>query len=520
MTMETAAQTDRPILSLQGIKKHFGGVKALDGVNLDLYAGQVVALVGENGAGKSTAVKILTGIYRPDAGAILIDGAPVRMHGTRDAWKHGVTAVHQETVMFDDLTVAENIFMGHLANRKGGLLDWAGMNRRAAQILNDLESDIRADMLLNTLSVAQKHMVEIARALSHDSKVVIMDEPTAALSQREILELYKIIRRLQASGKAILYISHKFDEIFAIADRYTVFRDGGYVGEGRIADVDEDELVRMMVGRSVNQLFPKPAFAIGAPVLDVRGLGNDREFEDISFTLHKGEVLGFYGLVGAGRTEVMEAVCGLKPVTHGEILLDGAPMPHGSPRQVIDQGIVYVPEDRQRSGVILPMSIRSNITLPSIKVLAKGIFLDDAAEKAVSQTFRERLSIKCASLDQKVSELSGGNQQKVVIGKWLATQPGIIVLDEPTKGIDVGSKAAVHAFIGDLVKDGLSVIMVSSELPEVMGMADRIIVMYQGKIARDLARADFTAESIVAAATGLVARSSQEGSDAQTPSAA
>ncbi|MDR3515924.1 MAG: sugar ABC transporter ATP-binding protein [Azospirillaceae bacterium] len=520
MIMNTADQDKNPVLALQGIKKHFGGVKALDGVTLNLYAGQVVALVGENGAGKSTAVKIMTGIFRPDAGTILINGEAVSLHSTQDAWKNGVTAVHQETVMFDDLSVAENIFMGHLENRRGGLLDWAGMNRRAAQILLELESDIRADMLLNNLSVAQKHMVEIARALSHDSKVVIMDEPTAALSQQEIQELYKIIRRLQAAGKAILYISHKFDEIFAIADRYTVFRDGCFVGEGRIADVNEDELVRLMVGRSVRQLFPKPTVTIGGPVLEVQGLGNDREFEDISFTLHKGEVLGFYGLVGAGRTELMEALFGLKPVTHGAILRNGTPMAHGSPRAVIDQGIVYVPEDRQHSGVILPMSIRNNLTLPSIRALATGIFLNNAKEKALSQQFRERLSIKCANLDQKVSDLSGGNQQKVVIGKWLATRPDIIVLDEPTKGIDVGSKSAVHAFIGDLVKQGLSVIMVSSELPEVMGMADRIIVMHQGRIARSFDRATFSAEAIVAAATGLFARSSQEGAHAQTSSAA
>lgn len=519
-TMQTAVSIAKPVLSLQGISKRFGGVIALDGVDLHLYAGQVVALVGENGAGKSTAVKIMTGIFRSDSGTVLIEGEPVQLHGTQDAWKCGVTAVHQETVMFDDLSVAENIFMGHLRTRKDGLLDWAEMRRRAAEILDELESDIAPDTLLSSLSVAQKHMVGIARALSHDAKVVIMDEPTAALSQQEIRELYKIIRRLQGSGKAILYISHKFDEIFAIADRYTVFRDGSFVGEGMIAEVDEDQLVRMMVGRSVKQLFPKPDITIGEPVLEVEGLGNDREFEDISFTLHRGEVLGFYGLIGAGRTEVMEALFGLKPFTRGVMKRQGTELRHASPRQAIDQGIVYVPEDRQRSGAILAMSIRENITLPSIRALARGVFLNDAAERGLSQQFREKLSIKCASLDQKVGELSGGNQQKVVIGKWLATKPGIIVLDEPTKGIDVGSKSAVHAFIGDLVKDGLSVIMVSSELPEVMGMCDRIVVMHQGRMARIFDRPDFTAEAIVAAATGLGPRPSEENSDAETPSAA
>ncbi|TBW41380.1 sugar ABC transporter ATP-binding protein [Siculibacillus lacustris] len=502
--MTSQSETDRPILSLQGIKKHFGGVKALDGVDLDLYPGEVVALIGENGAGKSTAVKIMTGIYRPDAGRIFVAGEEVEVHDTRDAWRHGITAVHQETVMFEDLSVAENIFMGHLERRAGGFLDWKGMRRRAAEILRELESDIDADAAMNTLSVAQKHMVEIARALSHDSRVMILDEPTAALSQAEIHELYGIIRRWQAQGKAILYISHKFDEIFAIADRWTCFRDGAWVGQGRIADVTEDDLVRLMVGRSVAQLFPKPEVTIGEAVLEISGLGNAREFDGISFTLHKGEVLGFYGLVGAGRTEVMEAIFGLKPIDRGEMRMNGKPMPHGSPREVIDQGIVYVPEDRQHAGVILPMSIRDNLTLPLTRALAKnGVFLNDRAEQAVGNRFRERLSIKCASLDQKVSELSGGNQQKVVIGKWLATHPGVIILDEPTKGIDVGSKSAVHAFIAELVRDGLSVIMVSSELPELMGMSDRIIVMHQGHTVRELARADFDAETIVAAATGL-----------------
>jgi rhamnose transport system ATP-binding protein len=501
--MTSSASPGTPVLSLEGVRKHFGGVKALDGVELHLHRGQVTALVGENGAGKSTAVKILTGIHRPDAGRILIEGEPVELHSTQEAWAHGITAVHQETVMFDELSVAENIFSGHLLEKRGGLVDWAGMQRRAAEILRGLESDISPDALGKTLSVAQKHLVEIARALSHDSRVMIMDEPTAALSSHEIEELFGIVRRLRDAGKAILFISHKFDEIFAIADRYTVYRDGTHVGSGRIAEVDRDGLVKLMVGRAIDQLFPKAQVTIGPPVLEVRGLTNATEFEDVSFTLHRGEVLGFYGLVGAGRTELMEALFGLEPVTSGEVLLEGVPVPLSSPRALIERGVVYVPEDRQRNGAILPMSVQHNVTLPSVGRLARHLFLDDRAELELTRQVVDRLAVKCAGADQRVGDLSGGNQQKVVIGKWLATRPRIIILDEPTKGIDVGSKAAVHAFISELVTQGLSVIMVSSELPEVMGMSDRVVVMSRGRVVGTVERERFDAQRMVKAATGM-----------------
>jgi rhamnose transport system ATP-binding protein len=379
------------------------------------------------------------------------------------------------------------------------------MRRRATEILRGLESDLEADTPLRRLSVAQKHLVEIARALSHDSRVMIMDEPTAALSAHEIDELFVIVRRLRQAGKAILFISHKFEEIFAIADRYTVFRDGGHVGSGRIADVDQDGLVKLMVGRAVTQLFPKATVPIGAPVLEVKGLSSETEFEDVSFTLHQGEVLGFYGLVGAGRTELMEALFGLKPVTRGEVHLGGERLSLRSPRDVIERGIVYVPEDRQRHGAILPMSVQHNVTLPSVRRLSRHLFLQDGAERAMTADVVKRLAVKCAGLEQRVGDLSGGNQQKVVIGKWLATRPRVIILDEPTKGIDVGSKAAVHAFISELVTQGLSVIMVSSELPELMGMADRVVVMSKGRVVGVLERARFQAEAIVTAATGAAA---------------
>jgi rhamnose transport system ATP-binding protein len=492
----------RPALALDGIRKQFGPIRVLDGVDLELRAGSVLALVGENGAGKSTAVKIMTGIHRPDAGHVRVAGAAVELGSTQDAWKHGIAAIHQETAMFDELSIAENIFLGHLVTRRGGWLDWATMKRRAAALLASLDSDLRPETALGALSVAQKHLVEIARALSHDARIVIMDEPTAALSTREVRDLFAIVHRLKAAGKAILFISHKLDEVFAIADRYTVFRDGCQVGAGPIGDVDQGALIRLMVGRPITQIFPKTCVPLGPPVLEVRALGNDTEFEDISFELRKGEVLGFYGLVGAGRTELMEAIFGLTEIVRGDVTLDGAPG-GASPRQAINRGLVLVPEDRQAHGAILALSVRHNVTLPSLRALSRALVVDRAAEATLARRIVDRLSIRCAGLDQHVGELSGGNQQKVVIGKWFATQPRVIILDEPTQGIDVGSKAAVHTVIGELVAQGVSTIVVSSELPELMGIADRIVVMYKGRIVRVVLRAEFDAATIVAAASGL-----------------
>jgi rhamnose transport system ATP-binding protein len=501
--LEHPVPADLPLLALDEVTLQFDGVRALDRVALQLPAGQVMALVGENGAGKSTAVKIMTGLYRPDAGRVLLRGEPVALHSTRDAWRHGIVAVHQETVMFDELSVAENIFAGHLITGRFGLVDWSSVRRRAAEILRSLESDLDVDAPIRTLSVAQKHLVEIARAMSHEFQVMIMDEPTAALSSHEVDELFRVVRRLAASGKAILFISHKFEEIFAIADRYTVFRDGASVGTGPIADVTQDELVSLMVGRPVAELFPKAEVPIGEPVLEVTGLCRDREFADVSFTLHRGEVLGFYGLVGAGRTEVMEALFGLRPIAGGEVRLHRTPVSLSSPRAAIDRGLVYVPEDRHRNGAILAMSVASNATLPSLQRLSPRLWLDEPAELAMTRRIVERLAIKCAGPRQRVAELSGGNQQKVVIGKWLAIHPEIVILDEPTKGIDVGSKAAVHGLISELVARGLSVILVTSELPELLGVADRAVVMRKGRIVQTLERREFDARNIVAAATGI-----------------
>ncbi|MGI6247478.1 MAG: sugar ABC transporter ATP-binding protein [Pseudochelatococcus sp.] len=492
-----------PVLSLRGIAKSFPGVKALQGVDLDLYAGQVTALIGENGAGKSTIVKVLTGIYQPDAGTITIDGEPVRFSAAADAADAGVTAIHQETVLFDDLTVAENIFLGHAPHTRLGLIDRGRMRRDAAALLARLDADIDPNTVLRDLGIANKHLVAIARALSIDARVVIMDEPTAALSQKEIEELYALVDRLKADGKAILFISHKFDEIFRIADRYTVFRDGRLVDAGLMAQVTERRLVEMMVGRAMDAIFPARTPRIGEEILRVAGYSHPTEFDGIGFSLRRGEILGFYGLVGAGRSEFMQALFGVTRPSKGVCRIDGELSIIRSPADAVRAGIVYVPEDRGLQGAIRAMPIFQNISLPSLHRTSRAGFLRAAEEFALARRYAERLDLRAASLDQRLGLLSGGNQQKVVIGKWLAMQPRIIILDEPTKGIDVGSKAAVHTFMAELAAEGLAVIMVSSEIPEILGMSDRVIVMREGRIAGEYARDGLTPEMLVRAAAGI-----------------
>jgi rhamnose transport system ATP-binding protein len=493
----------QPVLSLCGISKSFPGVKALQDVRLDLYPGQVTALVGENGAGKSTIVKILTGIYQPDSGTITLDGRETHFPSADAASAAGVTAIHQETVLFDDLTVAENIWLGHAPRGRFGLIDRREMRAGAQRLLASIGARLDPDTRLRDLGIASKHLVAIARALSIDARVVIMDEPTASLSHKEIAELYDLVETLKARGKAVLFISHKFDEIFRIADRYTVFRDGQFVGEGAIADAREGDLVRMMVGRAVDQIFPKREHRIGDEVLTVAGYAHPTEFADIAFTLRRGEILGFYGLVGAGRSEVMQALFGITRPSKGAVRIDGQVRIIRSTADAIAAGIVYVPEDRGRQGTVKGLPIFQNVSLPSLGATSRRGFLRMAKEFALARKYTERLDLRAAALDQDVGLLSGGNQQKVVIAKWLATQPRVIILDEPTKGIDIGSKAAVHAFMAELAAQGLAVIMVSSEIPEVLGMSDRVIVMREGRIAAELSGDALTPEALVRAATGL-----------------
>jgi rhamnose transport system ATP-binding protein len=384
-----------------------------------------------------------------------------------------------------------------------GAVDWPQMRARSAALLKSIDAPIPPDFKLKRLSVAQKHLVEIARALSHEAQVVIMDEPTAALSANEIDDLFRIVAQLKAEGRAIIFISHKFDEIFRIADRYTVFRDGQMVGEGLMADATHDALVTLMVGRSIDAIFPVRRAAPGEEVLQVAGYSHPTEFADIGFTLRKGEILGFYGLVGAGRSELMQALFGITRPSKGVVKIDGRAAAIRSPAEAVARGIVYVPEDRGQQGAIRGLPIFQNVTLPSLARTSRRGFLRLAEEFRLAREYTARLDLRAAALDQDVGQLSGGNQQKVVIAKWLATKPRVIILDEPTKGIDIGSKAAVHEFMAELAAQGLAVVMVSSEIPEILGMSDRVIVMREGRVVAEFDRAGLTPEKLVRAAAGI-----------------
>ncbi len=492
-----------PKLTLSGVTKSFPGVRALHDVALELYPGEVTALIGENGAGKSTLVKILTGIYQPDAGTITLDGQPVALNTAHRAFELGITAIHQETVLFDDLSVAENIYLGHAPRTRFNTIDWTKMRADARGVLKDMGAGhIEAEARLRDLSIANKHLVAVARAMSIDAEVVIMDEPTAALSHKEIEDLFVLVELLKQDGKAVLFISHKFDEIYRIADRYAVFRDGEMVGKGMIRETSQNEIIRLMVGRNVDHIFPARQPTIGAPVLAVSGLSHPTEFDDVNFTLHAGEILGFYGLVGAGRSEVMQALFGLTKTSRGTLALGGTPIAPRSPADAIAAGIVYVPEERGKQGVVVDLPIFQNVALPSLEKTSRAGFLQLANEFALTRDYVGRLDLRASSLSQTAGTLSGGNQQKVVIAKWLATRPRVIILDEPTKGIDIGSKAAVHAFMAELVAQGLAVIMVSSELPEIMGMSDRIAIMRAGRIIDILDNQQVTADRLVKLAIG------------------
>jgi len=489
------------LLSLSQLSKRFGGARALNDAQLTLEAGTVTALVGENGAGKSTLVKILTGVYQPDRGSIEFDGRPVHIASPAAAETLGISVIHQESVVFEDLSVAENIFVTRPPRRRG-LIDWRDMRRRAGALLRQLESALDPRAPLRSLSVAERHVVQIARALSHEARLVIMDEPTAALSQHEADDLLRIVARLRSEGRAILYISHKFEEVFAAADRYVVLRDGSTVGAGKLKDTHLDELIRLMAGRPVDQLYPQRGSApLGAEILRVSALSCTDEFEDVSFRLRRGEILGIYGLVGAGRSELMQVLFGLKRPRSGRVELRGQLMRRGGPAGAIRAGIAFVPEDRQNQGAMLARSIRDNMALPSLSRLGSGGWARPDREDTLAAEWIAKLQVKCQGPAQALQELSGGNQQKVVLGKWLATRPELLILDEPTKGIDIGAKMAVHRLTRELASQGLAVIMVSSELPEVLGMSDQVLVMRRGRVTGLFEAGSTTAAQILRAAT-------------------
>jgi len=490
------------LVALSGISKSFVGVRVLEDVSFDVHPGEVHALLGENGAGKSTLIKIIAGVHAPDTGDIRINGELVRFANPGQAVKAGIAIVYQELLLFPDLTVAENIFINHAPRKTWGGLDWSAMRARAREILDELDSHhLDVDAKVASLSVANRQRVEIAKALSQNARVVVMDEPTASLAEADVQQLMAIVRALRARGVGIVYVTHKLPEVFALADRVTVLRDGKHVATRPIGEVNEKSLVSMMVGRSIDQLFPKAEAKIGEPVLELRHVSQGRMVRDISLTLRAGEILGIAGLVGSGRTELALTIFGLTPAKSGEILVAGKRVEIDSPQRARDLGIAYVPEDRGLQGLIRPQTIAENIALTVLEKLARWFIVDQRKEDGLARDFIARLGIRARGPAQVARQLSGGNQQKVVLAKWLAAEPRILIMDEPTRGIDVGAKSEIHALMSRLAQNGLAILMISSELPEVLGMSDRILVMNGGRIVSEIDRADATPESVGTAMT-------------------
>ena len=497
------SDTQEPALRLQGIVKTFPGVRALDGVDFEVLPGEVHALLGENGAGKSTLMKVLAGMYQPDEGQIIIGGSPVRMTTPIEAKAQGVVLIHQELSLVPEMSAAENIYLGELPRKSFGRVDWKTLEKRSNAILERLKCSFRGEMTVAYLSIANQQMVEIARALTVDARVVVFDEPTASLTDAEKVVLFDIINDLKAQGVGIVYISHRMDEIFTLSDRITVLRDGQYRGTLTTADTNEDEVTRLMIGRSLDLSRTEAAPTFGKTMLEVRNLTCPGLFEDVSFTVRTGEVLGFYGLVGAGRTEIAETLFGLRTATAGGVFVDGEKVDITSPRAAIALGISLVPENRKEQGLVLQMSCRDNMTLPQVQDLTAGPFVSQGAELAIFDQYRDRLAIKTPSWRQSAGVLSGGNQQKIVIGKWLSMQPRVLIVDEPTRGIDVGSKSEIHQLLRELAAQGYAVIVISSEMPEVLRVSDRIVAMYHGRIMREFDIHEVTEDSLVQAISGI-----------------
>ncbi|MDH8489180.1 sugar ABC transporter ATP-binding protein [Klebsiella pneumoniae] len=488
-------------LEAEGISKFFPGVKALDNVSLRVRPGTVHALMGENGAGKSTLMKCLIGIYRPDKGSIRVKGEPVEFTDTMDALRSGISMIHQELNQVPHMTVAENIWLGR-EPMKYGFVDHGQLTRQTQALLDKLNIRLTADRLVGDLSIAAQQMVEIAKAVSWNADIVIMDEPTSALTEGEVAHLFTIIRDLRAQGKAIIYISHKMDEIFAITDEISVFRDGTWVGSKNTTEFTRQSLITQMVGRELTQLFPKFNNTIGEEVLTVRNLTRQGVFHDVSFSVRRGEILGVAGLVGAGRSEVMESLFGMERFDSGEVLIDGAPVTIDSPSVAIEKGMALLTEDRKKSGLFLVLSVLENMSIVKMpEYIGKSGFVQHVkmAEDCMEQI--RRLNIKTPTMDQIINNLSGGNQQKVLIARWLLAQPKILILDEPTRGIDVGAKAEIYHLISELANRGVAVIMVSSELPEILGMSDRVMVMHEGRITGILEKDEADQETILSLAS-------------------
>lgn len=486
------------VLELKGITKIFPGVKALDDVHFQLKKGEIHALMGENGAGKSTFIKVITGVHKADGGSMFLDGKEVNFKNPKEAQAAGIAAIYQHVTAYPHLTVTENIFMGHEKVQKGtGRILWKQMHAEANELLRELSADFDATTEMGTLSVAQQQMVEIAKALSMKARIIIMDEPTAALTKRESEELYKITEKLRDEGASIIFISHRFEDMYRLASKVTVFRDSQYIGSYDVNGITNEDLIVAMVGREITQLFPKPDIKIGEAVLSVHNISRTGYFKEVSFQVKKGEILGLTGLVGAGRTEVCESIFGIEPIDEGSITLNGKQVHIKDPLQAMNLGIGYLPEDRQKQGLILDWGIGKNITLPVLGQVTQKGMLGEKKEREIGKRLAEKVDTKAVTIFDKASSLSGGNQQKVVVAKLLASDLKVLILDEPTKGVDVGAKAAIYEIMGELAAQGYAIIMVSSEMPEILGMCDRIVVMCDGRVTGEFKRSEATQEGIL-----------------------
>ena len=490
-----------PILRANGVSKSYAGVRALKNVSFDVRAGQVHALVGENGAGKSTLIKVLTGAIEPDEGAIELDGQVVRHNSPAQARALGIAAIYQQPALFPDLSVAENIALGTETPGVLRRIDWKARHERARALLESIGASIDSRAIAGTLSMPEQQLVEIARALGAQARFLILDEPTASLTTREVGKLFEVIRRLRAQQVGLIYISHRLEELFEVADRVTVLRDGHAIETRPMAEADRATLIRLMAGREISQVFPKVEVPIGEVVLEVRGLSCDASgIRDVNLSVRAGEILGLAGMVGSGRTQVAETLFGLTPADGGTVIVRGREVRITSPSQAIALGIAYVPEDRRHHGVILDFPITANLSLADLRGVFPSGFLNRAKERMLGREYVDRLGIKTAGVDAPVATLSGGNQQKVALGRWLITNPAILILDEPTQGVDVGAKAEIHRLMVDLASRGMAIMMISSELPEILGMSDRIAVMRGGTVVKTIDRAEATQESILGAA--------------------
>ena len=495
--------TQTPALRLENIVKTFPGVRALDGVSFAVMPGEVHALMGENGAGKSTLMKVLGGIYQPDEGQIIVSEQSAVMSSPLEAKAKGIVFIHQELSLAEELSVAENVYLGELPKRSFGRVDWDQLYAQTDEILGRLKVGFDAKTRVGSLSIANQQMVEIARALTVEAKAVIFDEPTASLTDAEKVVLFEVIEDLKSQGVGIIYISHRMEEIFKITDRISVLRDGQYRGTVNTADTNEEEVTQLMIGRKLDLSRNASQHELGQVAIKVRDLSCGDLYQDVSFEVRRGEVVGFYGLVGAGRTEIAETLFGLRDPTAGKILLDGEETTIHSPADAIARGISLVPEDRKGQGLVLGMNCRDNMTLPQVDDLKAGPFVAEGSEVAIFDQYRDRLDIRTPGWKQLVGNLSGGNQQKIVIGKWLSMHPNVLIVDEPTRGIDVGSKSEIHNLIRELAAQGYAVIVISSEMPEVLHVSDRIIAMFHGRIMRTFTSEEVTEENLIQAISGI-----------------